>query len=93
MKHTFDLNRFLMLAALNLFFGVSTAVAADAGSSDAADYASTLFNRLDANADGYITPEEAAGTISSETFNKADANHDGKLSLAEFLAAKLAKAE
>lgn len=92
MQQSFDLNRFLMLAALNLFFGVSSAVAADTASDDATSAAAAIFHKMDANEDGYITPEEAVGTISGDAFNKADTDHDGKLSLAEFMAAKLAMA-
>jgi Ca2+-binding EF-hand superfamily protein len=49
----------------------------------------SLFSKLDANEDGYVTIEEAAGQISPETFSAADKNHDGKLDVSEFKASGL----
>lgn len=42
-----------------------------------------MFNRMDANGDGFISMEEAPGRL-QENFKNADANGDGKISRDEF---------
>jgi Ca2+-binding EF-hand superfamily protein len=83
-------NIVILLAAIIANLGVSSAYA-EKMQATAQQSASALFGKLDANGDGYVTVEEAAGKISPEVFANADADHDGKLSLVEFVAAKLDK--
>ena len=44
-----------------------------------------IFNKLDANHDGFIDEYEAGPTLNMDDFQRADVNHDGKLSYQEFL--------
>lgn len=46
--------------------------------------ASQRFDRLDANHDGFLTPDEMPGP-GARMIGRADADHDGKLSRPEFL--------
>jgi len=50
---------------------------------------SSTLSKLDANGDGYVTAEEAAGQISPEAFKAIDKNNDGKLDEAELKASGL----
>jgi starvation-inducible outer membrane lipoprotein len=46
--------------------------------------ASQRFDRLDANRDGFLAPDEMPGPA-ARMMGRADADHDGKLSRAEYL--------
>ena len=53
-----------------------------------------LFDRMDANHDGYLTKDEVQKQFpkfTDEMFQQADTNHDGKLSVAEWQAFARAK--
>jgi hypothetical protein len=100
MKRKITLNTLFLLAALP--FG---ALAADpqpaAGGMPPADMSappsatiepSPLFKQLDANHDGYVTPEEAKRSAEvTARFGDLDTNHDGRVSAPEFGAATQAK--
>ena len=49
--------------------------------------ADAMFNSLDKNKDGMLTPEEAKGTPHEKDFATLDKNNDGKLSPQEHAAA------
>ncbi|WP_243311131.1 EF-hand domain-containing protein [Fundidesulfovibrio agrisoli] len=53
-----------------------------------------LFDRMDANKDGYLTKDEVQKQFpkfTDEMFQQADTNHDGKLTVAEWQAFARAK--
>ena len=58
---------------------VPAAVTPPTGASTAPD-----FDTLDVNHDGYITPEEAKGTVLEQDFQRFDSNGDGRISREEF---------
>ena len=50
------------------------------------------FARIDANSDGFITPDEARGRGPvDQDFARIDSNGDGRISLQEFIQGRLNK--
>lgn len=54
----------------------------DSGEFDA--FVAKSFHATDADADGFVTAEEAQGLLPSEIFDATDTDDDGMLSLPEF---------
>jgi Ca2+-binding EF-hand superfamily protein len=88
MQQTFKVsNQIAFIAILSSAFalGASVGNAADMkAQAEEAKNSSSMFSKLDANGDGYVTVEEAAGQLSPEAFSTIDKNRDGKLDAAEF---------
>ena len=70
-----------LIAAAVLAVPLAAIAAGKPGSAEAE------FKALDKNKDGFITPDEAAGTPYAKDFNTLDKNRDGKLSRPEHAAA------
>lgn len=78
--------RVLLIALTALAFGAARA--AEEGK------APDAFFKLDTDGDGFVSAREAVSAkITTDSFEAADRDHDGKLSVEEFAAAGLGKAE
>jgi hypothetical protein len=54
-------------------------------SAELGDFVARAFQSVDANADGLMTADEAAGVMPSELFNAANVNGDAGISPDEFM--------
>jgi hypothetical protein len=80
------MNKLALIAAAAL---AATSFGAAAIAQDATQSETGNFDSVDANADGFVSWDEALGaypTLTQEIFNQADANGDGTLDEAEFTA-------
>jgi hypothetical protein len=75
----------VLAGALLLCPGFSWSTEPQAASGATAPAASSLFDRLDRNRDGYLTPDElASDEAKSRNWIAVDRNRDGRISRAEF---------
>jgi hypothetical protein len=70
------------LAAVVSAFSLPAAVGAQP-SAEGSRLDAAAFNLIDLDQDGFITREEARGTVLENRFDQLDVNHDGKLSPSE----------
>jgi hypothetical protein len=80
------MNKLALIAAAAL---TATTFGAAAIAQDATQSETGNFDSVDANADGFVSWDEALGaypTLTQELFNQADGNADGNLDEAEFTA-------
>ncbi len=67
---------------------MQSAQTGDTGDASGSRVRSDLFLRLDANGDGFLSPEEAGkveALANADKFSTADAQKDGRLSISEFI--------